>query len=474
MDKSTTPYFKLLQQIQDDIHWRIILKGDEKTILGQTSTGFFEELTETECRMQVRSVENLNFATPGTIASLVTGLLEDQTRKIDPELFRNSRTEVVGFKNGVFDLQTGKMRAYTNQDFILAPLPHSIPEKVDDEVEQWFENIIAQWVTPDVSDWFADILAYFLFIYPNSENLWMNLFEGGSNGKSSCLKLLEKIVGIDKVVGANLQFINRFSNASYEGKWLIIGKDSSPFVNDNATSFIKNFSGDERSTVELKGGATYDIYTSAKLIVSTNSLIQSQDRSFGWYRRMIPVPFPNQFELNEDFEKGLFKRLPEIIRVLLHRAYCYRQNKIKVSKYLPTAVQRLKEETRYLNDRVLAFWELNFFERKETKDKGLQTFPIEGEFLKLHKKPMSVVYSQYETWHHNFFGDGQVEPSLKSFGGPYGAFLTHAKEYFEYSRRRDGRYVELKKDKLIGFVQTLEPKQQELFHKYPDLWTMPQ
>lgn len=466
-------YYEILRQIQDDIHWKIILNKDKKTVLDQTSSGFYEELTETECRMQVRAIENLNFAPPGTIASLVTGLLEDKKRKIDPELFRDSRTKVIGFKNGVFDLQIGKMRDYTNNDFILAPLPHHIPEKVDPDVEKWFETILAQWVTPDVSDWFADILAYFLFIYPNSENLWMNLFEGGSNGKSSCLKLLEKIVGIDKTVGANLQFINRFSNASYEGKWLIIGKDSSPFVNDNATSFIKNFSGDERSTVELKGGSTYDIYTSAKLIVSTNNLIQSQDRSYGWYRRMIPVPFPNQFELNEDFEKGLFKQLPRIIRVLLHRAYCYRQNKIKVSKYLPAAVARLKEETRYLNDRVLAFWELHFFEKKETPDKGLQAFPVAQEFLKIHNKPMSAVYAIYENWHHQFFGDGSVEPSLKSFGGPYGAFLTHAKEYFGYSRKRDGRYIELYPEKLEQIVNQLNPHEQQRFWEHPEAWTVP-
>lgn len=465
-------YYELLRQIQDDIHWRIILNGDEKTVLDKVSDSFYQELSETERRMQVRSIDNLNFAPPGTIASLVTGLLENRARVIDPELFRESRSKVIGFNNGVFDLQLGKMREYCPTDFVMSPLPHTIPENIDPDIQKWFENILKQWVTFDVADWFCDILAYFLFIYPNHENLWMNLFEGGSNGKSSCLKLLEKIVGIDKTVGANLQFINRFSNASYEGKWLIIGKDSSPFVNDNATSFIKNFSGDERSTVELKGGSTYDIYTSAKLIVSTNNLIQSQDRSYGWYRRMIPVPFPNQFEINENFEKGLFKQLPQIIRILLHRAYCYKQNKIKVSKYLPPAVARLKEETRYLNDRVLAFWELFFFEKRETPDKGLQAFPVVDEFLKVHNKPMSTVYSLYENWHHGFFGDGSVEPSIKTFGGPYGAFLTHAKEYFGYTRKRDGRYIELHRAKIEEFLKD-KPTQFEMFKQSPESWVMP-
>lgn len=465
-------YHELLRHIRDDIHWQIILNEDDKTVLSQTQVGYFEELSQAACRMQVRQVDHLNFATPGTIANLVSGLLEDADRVINPSLFRVARSKIIGFKNGVFDLQLGKMREYTSSDFVIDPLPHCIPADVDDDVERWFMKIVAEWVGLEVAEWFGDVLAYFLFIHPNTENLWMNFFESGRNGKSSCLKLLEKIVGDNKTIGADLAHINRFSNATFQGKWLILGRDSSSFVSEGATSFIKNYSGDEKALVEIKGGASYDTYTSGKIIVSTNNLIQSKDRSFGWYRRLLPIPFPNRFPLNEDFEKTLFKQIPQIIRILLHRAYCYRQNKIPVSKYLPAPVASLKEETRYLNDRVAAFWELNFFEKKMAHD-GLKTLPVIEEFLKIHKKPMSEVYAKYEDWHHSFFGDGQVEPSLKSFGGPYGAFLTHAKEYFNYTRKRDGRYIELHKQQLDAFLNELDPKQQELYHRDPDAWQAP-
>ena len=95
------------------------------------------------------------------------------------------------------------------------------------------------------------------------------------------------------------------------------------------------------------------------------------------------------------------------------------------------------------------------------------------EFLKIHNKPMSAVYAMYENWHHNFFGDGSVEPSLKSFGGPYGAFLTHAKEYFGYSRKRDGRYIELYPEKLDQIVNQLNPHEQQRFWENPEAWTVP-
>ena len=59
-----------------------------------------------------------------------------------------------------------------------------------------------------------------------------------------------------------------------------------------------------------------------------------------------------------------------------------------------------------------------------------------------------------------FFGDGAVEPSLKSFGGPYGAFLTHAKEYFTYTRKKDGRYIELRPHKYDELMNQPKPGEQ--------------
>ncbi len=452
MSDNKCTYGEFLQTIKPQIGWQVTLDGEDRTVYSQAKQGFFEILTLQECKMLVRELERMKYASPGLIANLVSGLLEDADRVLDPELFRLCRARIIGFKNGVFDLQLGKMRDYTSNDFVVSPLPHIIPEHVDPDVESWFLGILSDWVGTDAADWFCNLLAYVLFIFPNNENLWLNLFEAGRNGKSLCMKLLEKIVGDDKAIGCDLGHINRFSNATFQGKWLILGRDSSSFVSDSAASFIKNYSGEVKALVEIKGGASFDTYTTGKIIVSTNNLIQSKDRSFGWYRRLLPIPFPNTFPLNEDFEKNLFKQIPKITRVLLHRAYCYKQNKILISQSLPLSVATLKEETRYLNDRVVAFWELEFFDKSPDEEGIVKPRPVAAQFLKFHNLTMSAAYDSYTYWHHAFFGDGVVEPSLKSFGGPYGAFMTHAKEYFTYNRRKDGRYLELRKKYYQHFI----------------------
>lgn len=443
-----TEFFEILETVKPDIEWRIALRGDkekiEKVIFNQTKAGFFEQISFEVCKMRLRDLQQLEFATPSTISSLATALVEDSKRVIDEKLFVEHRRKGIGFLNGVFDLNTGKMRKYQSADFVCKPLPHRVPSDIDRETDQYFLQVLKAWVGEDVGEWFFSVLAYMLFIYPNDEQIWINLFGAGSNGKSVCLELLEAIIGDEKVIGCNLKDLNRFSGDAFQDKWLVIGRDSASRVSDHATSFIKNFSGDEKFTIEKKGGASYDVKNSGKLIVSTNSLIQSSDRTFAWYRRLFPIPFPNEFPRDKKFKEGLLKRLPEITRSLLHRAYLYRHNDVTLFESVPRQVLELMKETRMLNDRVTAFWEEYFFTPIPGNDHDPQYEVDWNKIRFIHGKHMSEVYDLFASWHQSEFGDQELEPKLTKFGGPYGAFMqTGAGKYFTYHKTNHGRVLDL-------------------------------
>ena len=433
----------MLEELIPQINWKIALEGGDKRIFTQEKTGYYTELTKEEAKIKVRNVYKL--ATPSTINALTQAICEDADRIIDLTLFRTSRENFVGFLDGCFDLKTGKIRRYGSNDFCLTPLPHRLEYAPYNAAhDAWLCSVLASWVGEECADWLCNVLAYMLFVYPNPEQIWLNFFGMGANGKSLCLKILEKILGDDKLIGCDLGNINRFSGATFHGKWLVIGRDSSSFVSDGATSFIKAYTGEDKGLVEKKGGDSFDVHIQGKLIVSTNTLIQSKDRSYGWYRRLFPIPFPNTFERDPGFERAIMARQRDIIRVLLHRAYCYTVNKIPVSKYIPGPVENLMTETRYLNDRVAAYWETEFFteERKVKK-------PVIDKFLALDEKTMMEVYCDYVDWHDKHFGDGQPEPSLKTFGGQYGAFMQHAKDYFSTKKTNRGRVIVLHREKIF-------------------------
>lgn len=437
-------FAELLESLKSEIHWKVSLHDETKQIYRQVSRSFFEPLSLTACKMEIRS--RLHLAAPTTISNLVTAITEDQGRLFDDALFCESRKRAIGFINGVFDLQTGKLRPYQSSDFVLDPLPHHLPEQRSKSAEKWFLSILMQWVGEDTADWFVNALAYMIFIFPNTEQVWLNFFGSGANGKSLCLEILERAVGDKKCIGCDLKHINRFTGDTVQDKWLVIGRDSSSEVSESAVSFIKTFSGDPKVLVEKKGGASFDTLNQGKLIVSTNSLIQSKDRSYAWYRRLLPIPFPNVFARNEKFRQEIFQRLPEIIRLLAHRAYLYHHNEASLWGSVPKSVKELLKETRIMNDRVAAFWEGYFFKKVETDD--LSGWSL--DWKKIHLADgwtMTQMYDCFVRWHEQEFGDMPVLPSMKTFCGQYGEFLSgEAGRYFTYKRTESGRIISLKSE----------------------------
>ena len=350
----------MLQDCKKEVTWKVAVKGDtDVAIYRQVDQKYFEQIFKYECRMELR--EKFPWQTPSQIKNLVESLLEDRQRVIDDALFIESRKQVVGFKNKVFDLYSGKVRHYQPSDYVLNPLPYDIPEQIEPEVAQEFFEVCSDWVGSEMAGWFQDLLAYLIGIFPNGEHLWVNLFGIGKNGKSSVLNLLRALVGEDKCIDTDLKHIGKFSGDAFRGKWLVVGDDSTEYVPDAAVGFIKRFTGTQTLHIEKKGGAEWDEMNTGKLIVNTNYLIQSKDRSFGWYRRIVPIPFTNRFTIDPTFDERLARKAPQIARILMHKAYLIKHNHTRLTQCLPEKVQILKTETQMLNDRLSAFFNLWFY-----------------------------------------------------------------------------------------------------------------
>ena len=62
---------------------------------------------------------------------------------------------------------------------------------------------------------------------------------------------------------------------------------------------------------------------------------------------------------------------------------------------------------------------------------------------------MREIYSDFCAWHERVFGDGQPEPGERTFGGMYGAFMQHAKDFYLWKRTEIGSTVILKLGKGV-------------------------
>lgn len=444
-------FAKMLNTLRAKITWRVHLVNGNRYIYRRTEQGYFETLVGPEnpkdtlrCKMEIRS--HFRNLPPSLIDNLFNAILQDASRLIDGTKFVKARERGIPFLNGVFDFNRGTLRAYRDDDYYCDPIPHTFNTVIDKRHLRYFRERVREWVNRKEGNryvgsnarWVIDLMAYILFIHPNAENIWVNPFGGGRNGKSSFIALLEELMGKSKSVGFNLSDLNRHSTASFVGKALIVGRDSDQFVSKRGTSLIKNYSGDKYVTVEPKGGFQYDALVEGVMVVSTNYLVRSQDRSFGWYRRLLPIPFPNTFPQDPNFEKRLFSHLPGILSYLVWKAWKLKHasRTRRLTERIPRDIQILRMDTQFLNDRVAAFWNLQFFDDDEQ--------PIVDEFLKLQNKNMSEAFTAYKEWHHEYFGDDEkIEPGRNSFCGQHGAFMEKAGDYFWSERTRKGRILYL-------------------------------
>ncbi len=479
-------FAKMLNKLRSNLRWRVYLVNGNRFIYRKTEMGFYETLTGPEnpkdtllCKMEIRTY--FRNVPPSVIDNLFNALMQDEARLIDATEFVHSRAKGIPFLNGVFDLEHGYLRAYRDEDFYCDPIPHHFSSVINKKDIRFFRRCLKDWNNAPNVQWMVDLCAYMLFVFPNVESIWCNPFGVGRNGKSVFIALLEHIMGKSKSIGINLSEINRHSSASFIGKSLIVGRDSDAFVSKKGVSLIKNYSGDKYVTVEPKGGFQYDALVEGKIVVSTNYLIRCADRSFGWFRRLLPIPFPNTFPQNDKFEKDLYRHIDGIVSYLVVRAYKYKRGPrkvqtrsgqvlvkqvLKLTERIPRDIQVLRMDTQFTNDRVAAFWNLRFFDDAEK--------PLVDEFLHLHKQKISVAWGIFCQWHKEYFGEEEkIEPGRNTFCGASGGFMEKAGAYFYSERTREGRQLFLHDSVYAELTAPPESPEEQLDLCDADDWNKP-
>jgi len=85
----------------------------------------------------------------------------------------------------------------------------------------------------------------------------------------------------------------------------LIGETNFNIINN--TDFLKKLSGQDTIRCEFKGKDSFDFRNYAKLIMATNSLTPTADKTIVFYRRWKIIDFQNKFDKEED----VLSRIPE-------------------------------------------------------------------------------------------------------------------------------------------------------------------
>ena len=124
---------------------------------------------------------------------------------------------------------------------------------------------------------------------------------GGMNGKSCFLNLLRKFIGGYNCCSTELDTLlqSRFEVTRLHKK-LVCQMGETNFSEMNKTSVLKKLSGGDLIGFEYKNKDPFEEINYAKIIIATNNLPTTTDKTIGFYRRWMIIDFPNQFSEKKD------------------------------------------------------------------------------------------------------------------------------------------------------------------------------
>ena len=245
----------------------------------------------------------------------------------------------IQFKNTLVNIKTGENQRATPLLFVTNPIPWDLDEDGFSETPV-MDRIFEEWVGKDNIQTLYEILAYCLI--PDYPIHRIFCFIGaGMNGKSCFLNLLRKFVGSSNCCSTELDTLlqSRFEVTRLHKK-LVCQMGETNFSEMNKTSVLKKLSGGDLIGFEYKNKDPFEEINYAKILISTNNLPTTTDKTIGFYRRWMIIDFPNQFsekkeilnEIPEEEYNSLALKSLGILKDLLIKREFYKEGTIQERK----------------------------------------------------------------------------------------------------------------------------------------------
>ncbi|MBP7652969.1 toprim domain-containing protein [Candidatus Dependentiae bacterium] len=288
-------------------------------------------------------------------------ILSDNKIIKNNEFSMNSKIEFLPLKNVVLNIETGKIIDYHKNLYISFKIPINFNPAA--QCPKWVEtlNIIFkddQEIINIIQEFFGLCLTTYVL------TLALFLVGDGASGKSTILKILEKLIGEKNISALSMRQINNPVEAcELKNKLLNICSE----LNANDTKEIEIFKrlvDGETIQVNPKYKPGFSLKPYAKFAFSMNQLPRTDDKSFAFQRRVIAIPFSLRFvdkiESANDRLKDitlhtkLLEELPGILNWALKGLHRLKNNNWQFTR--SDLVEDLKKEIVEFNDIVQVFF----------------------------------------------------------------------------------------------------------------------
>ena len=259
------------------------------------------------------------------------------------------------------------------------------------------DNFLSQILPEDCQLLIREVVGYTL-MQSNRYEKAVLMVGSGSNGKTTFLNLLRTFLGAENYVAKSPKVLeeNRFASASLFGKLANICGDI-PASRLHDTSTLKQITSRDAIDAERKFKGDFNFDNFATNYFSCNELPHTSDRTYGFYRRWLVLPFTYQIPENEK-DPSLGDKLTTPDELLgFFRQAVEGQKRLKDQRgfVIPQTVQDALVDYQMQNDSVLRF--------------------VTAEVEVHDKEALSIRSKVYETYRAYCEEEGVKPVSLRAF-----------------------------------------------------------
>lgn len=228
---------------------------------------------------------------------------------------QQSRASLIGFVNGVLDVDTMDFRGYDASDVIPNVIPHRWnPDAADPGgvVMRTLEKMACGDVGMEAN--LTEAIG--LCMYRNSRHFpyCPVLLGTGSNGKSTYISMLRSVIGDENMSAMQPREIGmRFQAGQLLGKLANLGDDiSSDYIDGDGCAVIKKVATGDVLYTDVKGGEGFTFTPYATMVFSANRFPRLGDSSDGMMRRLFPMQFNARFSRDDpDYDPRISDKLAD-------------------------------------------------------------------------------------------------------------------------------------------------------------------
>lgn len=204
-----------------------------------------------------------------------------------------SHPKYIGLKDYILDIQTMDVFPYSPNFIINNKINFEYSEDAYCEImDKTLDKVCCN--DKDIRALLEEMIGYSLYRKNTMQQAFI-LTGGGSNGKSTILNVIKKLLGKQNYTSLDMKDMeDTYRPAEMYNKLANIGDDISPKYLEDSSVFKKAVTG-ESIAVTRKYGHPFDLESYATQIFCANELPAAKDTTEGFGRRLNIIPFTAKF-----------------------------------------------------------------------------------------------------------------------------------------------------------------------------------